>query len=72
MSQAIQIWEYLRKGGKLTALDALMKFNCLRLSARIQDLKREGKEINGTFIATNSRKKVKQYWVEKKGGENVG
>lgn len=45
-SQSKMILRYLetRKRG-LTPLDALEKFGCMRLSARIHDLRQEGHEI---------------------------
>ena len=38
-NQNKQIREYLELGFKLTPLEALNKFGCLRLGARIYDLK---------------------------------
>ena len=48
-SQNKAILKYLKKGHKLTPLDALARFGCMRLSARIYDLKKEGH-----FIITNN------------------
>ena len=39
------ILDYLEKGNKITPLEALMKFNCFRLSARIFNLKAQGHKI---------------------------
>ena len=38
-SQCDRILRYLQSGKRLTSLEALDKFGCLRLSARILDLK---------------------------------
>ena len=38
-SQQNQILKWLQEGNSLTALEALKKFNCLRLAARCSDLK---------------------------------
>lgn len=40
----------LERGRKLTSLDALRRFNCLRLGARIYDLKRAGHQIESRLI----------------------
>ena len=45
MSQNKQIADYLNKGKKLTPIDALNKFGCFRLAARIADLRNEGMNI---------------------------
>ena len=39
MSQEKLILNHLKQGHSLTALDALIKFDCLRLAARIHDLR---------------------------------
>ena len=44
-SQSDQILEYLQKGYVLTPLDALKRFGCFRLSARVFDLKKRGHNI---------------------------
>ena len=38
-SQSEQILKYLQAGNALTPLEALRKFNCLRLGVRIYDLR---------------------------------
>lgn len=58
-SQEKAIKEYLENGGKLTALEALELFRCLRLSARIFDLKDRGLKIQDRFITVPSGKRVK-------------
>jgi len=42
MSQEKQILNYLKEGKTLTPIDALNKFDCFRLGARIWDLKKKG------------------------------
>lgn len=64
-SQEKEIKNYLVNGGKLTALDALSLFGCLRLSARIFDLKDRGLNIQDKFITVSSGKRVKEYYIEK-------
>ena len=45
MSQSKQILNYLKKGYSLSSLEALHKFGCFRLAARIYDLRCAGHEI---------------------------
>ena len=45
VSQAEAILSDLRKGAKITPLDALENYGCFRLGARIFDLKRKGHPI---------------------------
>ncbi|WP_369608232.1 helix-turn-helix domain-containing protein [Snodgrassella alvi] len=40
-AQTIQILEFMRAGNSITPLDALRKFGCMRLGARIYDLKQD-------------------------------
>ena len=58
-----RILNYLLKGNALTPLEALKKFDCLRLSARIKDLRDEGFEINTKLVKTRSKKIVGQYYI---------
>ena len=44
--------EYTRDGEKLTPLQALRKYGCMRLAARIKDLRDAGHDINTTLIRT--------------------
>jgi len=59
-SQEKRILNYLQNGGKITTLEALDKFECLRLSGRIYDLKRKGYNIKSNRIIVN-KKRVAQY-----------
>lgn len=49
-SQTNQILEYMRAGNSITPLDALRLFGCMRLGARIYDLKQRGYEINTSIV----------------------
>jgi hypothetical protein len=44
-SQRAAIERHLKSGKSITALEALKKFNCLRLGARIWELKKQGVRI---------------------------
>ena len=61
MSQNKQIADYLNKGKKLTPIDALNKFGCLRLAARIADLRNEGMNIVTNTIKMENKKQIAQY-----------
>lgn len=55
-SQSKQILDYLQAGNALTPLEALRKFNCLRLGARIYDLRQLGYQINSRLITDEHTK----------------
>lgn len=63
MTQEAQILAALKAGDRLTPLDALQRFGCFRLSARIYDLRRAGHHINSQVIETRSGKRVAVYWI---------
>lgn len=64
MSQNKQIADYLNKGKKLTPIDALNKFGCFRLAARISDLRNEGMNIVTNTIKLKNKKQIAQYSVK--------
>jgi len=64
MSQNKQIADYLNKGKKLTPIDALNKFGCLRLAARIADLRNEGMNIVTNTIKLENKKQIAQYSIK--------
>jgi hypothetical protein len=64
MSQNKQIANYLNKGKKLTPIDALNKFGCFRLAARIADLRNEGMNIVTNTIKLDNNKQIAQYWLK--------
>lgn len=60
MNQKQQIAKYLSKGKSITPMDALKKFGCFRLAARIADLRNEGVNI-ATKIVTKEGKSYASY-----------
>ena len=64
MSQNKQIADYLNKGKKLTTIDALNKFGCFRLAARIADLRNEGMNIVTNTIKLENKKQIAQYSIK--------
>lgn len=60
-SQNLMILKALLNGERLTHLDAEKRFNCLRLGARIYDLKQQGHKIERRMIVVPSGKCVAEY-----------
>ena len=55
MTQKQLILEYLQTNGSITPRDAMEQFGCMRLGARIYDLKREGHDIRKAMEARPNR-----------------
>ena len=55
MTQTQAIYEYLKQGNSLTPLEALEKFGCFRLGARIWELKDQGFNIQKTMVRNNGK-----------------
>ena len=64
-SQSAQILAALERGEALTPLDALRDFGCMRLGARIWDLKRAGHDIDADDVVTDTGKRVARYRMRK-------
>jgi len=64
MSQTERIHRYLATGKKLNPLQALRKFGCFRLGARIWDIKHEGHNIVAERVTRNG-KNFCQYYLKK-------
>lgn len=62
MSQAAQISSYLKKGHSLTAIDALEKFGCFRLAARVKELREQGLKIHSICV-TRGEKRFSRYFL---------
>lgn len=60
-AQKEQVLKHLMQGKKLTPLDALKKFDSIRLAARISELRKEGHLIHSKLITVPSGKRVAQY-----------
>lgn len=63
-SQKARILAYLQKGNRITSLEALHLFGCLRLASRIADLRKDN-EIKDQFVKLSNGKRVKQYYIER-------
>ena len=62
------IAEYLKSGKSITPMEALRKFDCMRLASRIHDLKERGMKITGSMVYDTddegNNKKWKVYWLD--------
>ena len=66
-TQEGRILLWLRSGCVLTPLEALQRFGCFRLGARIYDLRRAGYKIDRKMIRTAGGKTVAEYRMENGG-----
>lgn len=55
-AQSQMILEYMAQGHRISPLEALNKFGCLRLGARIYDLKNEGHNIITEIVSENGKR----------------
>lgn len=65
-AQTEQILKHLKKGKTITPLTALRKFGCLRLSARIYDLRKQGHPVEMN-LASYDGKNFAEYSLRKAG-----
>ena len=63
MSQEKQILSHMKKHGSITALQSLKHYGCMRLAARIYDLKSKGFKVETQKWRTKSGKDVARYWL---------
>lgn len=61
-SQSERILRALKSGKPITPLSALKQFGCLRLAARIAELKRDGHAIQSRMTERNG-KRFAAYWM---------
>ena len=55
MTQAERVLKYMRDFGSITQLEAIRDISCMRLGARIFDLKREGYAIKKETETSKNR-----------------
>lgn len=55
MKQTESILQYMKNYGGITPMDALKDIGCMRLAARIADLRRDGHRIKGEKIEVRRR-----------------
>ena len=61
LSQNQQVLHALQRGEHLTALRAVEEFGCLRLAARINDLRNDGYSVEKTVRALPNGKRIAVY-----------
>lgn len=73
-SQCAAILDWLKSGNTITPLEALDRFGCNRLAARINDLRRAGHNISSSLVAVFNRDgdkcRVAQYSILTAGGQD--
>ena len=55
MTQAEKVLRHLKTVGKITPMDAIREYGCLRLGARICDLRRDGHQIKSKIVTGRNR-----------------
>jgi hypothetical protein len=63
-SQAQKILQHMKSGQEITALEALARFQCMRLAARIAEIKEMGIDIRDRWITRDDGKRFKAYRVQ--------
>ena len=65
-SQCKRILAYLLNGSRITSLEALRLFGCMRLASRNSDLLKihTEKKFKATMVETTTGKRVAQYYIE--------
>lgn len=65
-SQCKRIYTYMMNGNRITSLEALRMFGCMRLASRISDLRQRHPEadIRVETIQVSTKKKVAQYYIK--------
>lgn len=68
-SQAAQILAHLQDGNEITAIGAIDLFSCLRLAARIKELREDGHEVHSRTERSNHdrRKAWAVYYMRREG-----
>lgn len=70
-SQNRKIYEFMLGGGKITGLEALEKFGCMRLASRISDIRKRHPEVSikSARTLTPTGKRVAQYYIDASGND---
>ena len=55
MTQKEKIKKWLDENGSITPLEAMQEFGCMRLAARIKELKDEGEQITSVPVSSKNR-----------------
>ena len=63
-TQKFWLLEQLKKKRRITSLDALKEADCMRLSARVYDLRCMGYNIHTENVHLNSGKTIGRYFLK--------
>ena len=64
-SQCANILRWLKRGFAITPYQALSHFGCMRLAARIRELRQRGNRIDTRMLKLSSGKRVARYVLTK-------
>lgn len=59
ISQKQQILDYMSEGHPITPLEALNMFGCFRLSARVEEMRKDGIEVKTEYEHKHGKKWAK-------------
>jgi len=59
VSQTEQIRRHILKHNSITPLEALRKYGCMRLAARIRDLRKDGFSVQTAIVTRGDRRYAK-------------
>lgn len=62
-TQNAQILQHMQAGNRITPLEALDKYGCFRLGARVYDLRVQGHDVKQRMVKTGNGKRVAEYWI---------
>ena len=72
MTQTARVLDYIRENGSITQLEAMRDIGCMRLAARVADLRKEGYTIYGKTETAKNRYgdavHYKRYYMGSVGG----
>ena len=55
MTQTKKILEFMKENGSITPMEALSEFGCMRLAARISDIRADGVNVVSTMEQSKNR-----------------
>ena len=61
LTQCEEVLRHLQTRGSITALEAIDLYGCMRLAARISDLKKQGHGISAKSITTKGGATIARY-----------
>ena len=63
-SQCAKILRHIKQYGSISPLDALRKYGCMRLGARVYELKSEGYKIKADIVYNTKGKRFAVYYLK--------